>query len=262
MDSVVELLDGGTGEELFARGLPDDRKTWSARSVYDSNYHDLLKSVHKSFIEAGSSYITTNNYAINPGSGFTGETLTVLASTAGKLAYEARDEAYKSGLTKKSIKLCGSFPPLLESYRPDKILPHKEGVAVYADIAKSLNPYVDIFLCETLSSIEESLQAVEGISLVEKSKPIYISWTAFSSPKGCLRSGEPFPLAIETMIKVTKSDGSPKIGAFMLNCCEPELITSIYSNLFAEYPDLIKECKSRGIRFGAYGNRLTPHRSD
>lgn len=63
----VELLDGGSGEELFVRGLPDDRKHWSALAIIEPRYHPLLKAVHKSFIDVGANYITTGNYAIVPG---------------------------------------------------------------------------------------------------------------------------------------------------------------------------------------------------
>ena len=37
------ILDGGTGEELFLRGVPDDRKIWSAKAVVDSQYHSVLQ---------------------------------------------------------------------------------------------------------------------------------------------------------------------------------------------------------------------------
>ena len=62
--SAVMILDGGTGEELFLRGVPDDRKIWSAKAVVDATYHQALRDVHRSFIEAGSDAVTTNSYGI------------------------------------------------------------------------------------------------------------------------------------------------------------------------------------------------------
>lgn len=41
------LLDGGTGEELFRRGVPDDRSIWSAKAVVDNQYHGVLQQVHQ-----------------------------------------------------------------------------------------------------------------------------------------------------------------------------------------------------------------------
>jgi len=46
-NQAIFLLDGGTGEELFRRGMPDDRKTWSAKAVVEPKYHKVLKDVHK-----------------------------------------------------------------------------------------------------------------------------------------------------------------------------------------------------------------------
>jgi hypothetical protein len=51
----IILLDGGTGEELFRRGVPDDRQIWSAKAVVDSQYHNILKEVHKVSFDFSSS---------------------------------------------------------------------------------------------------------------------------------------------------------------------------------------------------------------
>ena len=37
------LLDGGTGEELFLRGVPDDRKIWSATAIVHEKYHSIVE---------------------------------------------------------------------------------------------------------------------------------------------------------------------------------------------------------------------------
>ena len=58
------LLDGGTGEKLFLRGVKDDRKIWSATAIVNKEYHGILEEVHRSFIDAGSQAITTNSYGI------------------------------------------------------------------------------------------------------------------------------------------------------------------------------------------------------
>ena len=58
----VLFLDGGTGEELFRRGVPDDRKIWSATAVVKSEHHETLRGVHRSYVEAGSAMITANSY--------------------------------------------------------------------------------------------------------------------------------------------------------------------------------------------------------
>ena len=120
----VLLLDGGTGEELLRRGMPDDRTTWSALAVSDPHYHTLLKDVH----------------------------------------------------------------PLVESYRPDLILPHEQGVETYGHMIDAMSEHVDGFLAETMSSVEESMQATFAVNQRAPRKPLLVSFTLNSVAQ--LRSGE------------------------------------------------------------------------
>ncbi len=55
------LLDGATGSELENRGIKMDN-SWCGTASLES---DTLKQIHKDYIEAGSSIITTNTYATN-----------------------------------------------------------------------------------------------------------------------------------------------------------------------------------------------------
>ena len=181
----VELLDGGTGEECFRLGVPDDRTIWSARALVDEQYHEIVRQVHRNFIIAGSQYITTNNYSVTPGVGLSAR-LEALTSVAAKLAVQARLECAQLGYS--GIRICGSLPPLVESYRPERVLPHDQAVTQYLRIVKSLNDSVDIFLAETLSSIAEATSAVQAVAEITSRKPIWVSWTLRSD--GRLRSGE------------------------------------------------------------------------
>lgn len=190
--SQTFLLDGGTGEELFRLGLPDDRKIWSAKAVVDPKYHALLQQVHKSFCSAGSRAITTNSYGIVPGVGFSREEISTHCETAARLAHEAVKGTDTLAL--------GSLGPLVESYRPDLTMEHGLGVATYAAMITAMESYVDCFLAETMSSVEESMQAVGAMSqTTAKQSPLLISYTLRTD--GCLRSGEAANLAIPRILK-------------------------------------------------------------
>merc|ERR1711862_897786 len=117
---------GGTGEELFLRGVPDDRKIWSATAVVQERYNSILNDVHQSFIQSGSDMITTNSYGIIPGAGFSKEDIKTYVDQAGKIAFESA----KNNNGARSL-VCGSLGPLVESYRPDLIMEHKSGVEYY-----------------------------------------------------------------------------------------------------------------------------------
>ena len=177
----VLILDGGTGEELFFLGVPDDRKIWSATAVVKPEYHSILEQVHQSFVEAGADAVTTNSYGIVPGVGFATPEIIQHVACAGKIARECVPE---------SILVLGSLGPLVESYRPDLIMTHDEGVTVYTAMAKALAPYVDSFLAETMSSFEECIQVVDAVNSLTSTemRPIMVSFTL--DGKGNFRSGE------------------------------------------------------------------------
>lgn len=80
------LLDGGTGEELIANGVPYDSKIWSARAITEEQYHTTVQKVHTSFITSGCDAITTNSYGIVPGVGFTKSEIARYCDAAGHIA--------------------------------------------------------------------------------------------------------------------------------------------------------------------------------
>jgi S-methylmethionine-dependent homocysteine/selenocysteine methylase len=191
----VFILDGGTGEELIRRGVPDDRKIWSATALVHPEYHDTLKAVHKSFLAAGADAVTTNSYGVTPGVGFTLNEIAQHCATASRIARDAVTEhATAARTTSTSIEndglVFGSLGPLIESYRADKIMEHDQGVAVYTRMAQAMAGSVDAFLAETLSSVEESMQAVHAIGDLSEAlrRPVMISYSLDGN--GDLRSGE------------------------------------------------------------------------
>lgn len=198
-DRII-LLDGGLGEELLNHGVPYDAKIWSARALVDSEYHTVVQKVHTMFIEAGAQCITTNSYGIVPGVGFTDHgDISELACIAGQLARAAVTE----GSNKEENRfVLGSLGPLVESYRPDRILSRNEGVAYYTTLICALQPYVDAFIAETLSTTEEAQQVIDAIGKGDHAlpfiSPLLISFTLQSN--GHLRSQETVVEALSTLL--------------------------------------------------------------
>lgn len=282
LKSEVLLLDGGTGEELFARNVPDDRKIWSAIALRDVVHHETLKSVHKDFIKSGSRCVTCNNFGVTPGVGFSVEELKELTTRAGRLAYIAREEAMaelKTTVVDKdddvsntyTIILMGSLPPLVESYRPDKVMEREHGIEVYRTILSCLDEYVDVWLAETLSSSEEVCMAVSAV--VEwnnrtddtkvngeeaNKKKMFVSMTVRED--GRIRSGEKASDAVHKILEHADSiGGKGLIQAVLFNCSMPEDITLALKDI---KETMHGELEERGILVGAYPNRLTKIQSD
>lgn len=243
------ILDGGTGEELFRRGVPDDRKIWSATAVVNEQYHQSLTDVHRSFIDAGSDAITTNSYGITPGVGFSRDDIVKYVGMAGQLAKRSTNNS-------KNTIVFGSLGPLVESYRPDLVSEHTEGVEYYKLMASALSPNIDCFLAETISSVEESSQAIEAVgSLPSETKlPMMVSYTLNSA--GNIRSGEAVTDAIPKVVDYADKQDLDLVGV-MFNCAEPEAITKAFEEISAQ-DSLQQLLKRTDIKLGAYANRLTP----
>ena len=222
--SEALILDGGTGEELFLRGVPDDRKIWSAKAIVDAQYHSILEEVHNSFIDAGSHAITTNSYGITPGVGFVdGEEVKRLVAISGQIARRVVTKTSSSNPTASNptALVLGSLGPLVESYRPDLIMKHDDGVKAYQFLIEGLYPNIDIYLAETMSCLDEACQAVDAISKfyngnqnqVHIKHPLLVSFTLNS--EGQSKKGEP---VIEVIPKLIQYAHEKKVECEFLHC--------------------------------------------
>jgi len=232
------LLDGGMGQELVARGVDPNGGLWSAKALLDEP--ETVLAVHRDYVAAGADVITTNSYASTrrrlDACGIDGAFLRC-NQAAGELARQAADEA------DRDVRVAGSLPPLHGSYRPDRVRPVEELEPLYREQAERLAEYVDVFLCETMSSASEALAAAKGAAAT--GKPVWVSWTVADDASGTLRSGEPIAQAVAALEGVA-------VEALLLNCSMPESIA-------AALPHLAREA---GRPFGAYANGFTAIAAD
>jgi len=254
----VFLLDGGTGEELFRRNVPDDRKIWSATALVHPQYHDTLEAVHCSFLKNGSRAVTTNSYGVVPGVGFEETEITKYMDLAGQIARRAVKKHESSDTVTNPCFVFGSLGPLVESYRADLILPHEEGVKCYRRACQALLPYADAMLGETMSCIKESLQVLDGVAEVAEEKKqqlsILISYTLDSN--GNFRDGQVVTQGIQQILEQAKTKNNVKLLGILFNCCEPEALTIALEKINSD-KDLVNILSDSDVLLGAYANRLT-----
>ncbi len=208
------ILDGSMGNELLKRTNKPSSGLWSAQFLIDSP--NLVKEVHQAYIDVGAQVITTNTYSTIP-SYLQKENKTHLMhdliAKAGEIAREVADE------NAQEIIVAGSLPPLDESYRPDLVPDEADSIPIYEELIDGLNPFVDIFLCETVSSIPETSNILKAVSnAAEKDKKIWLSWTLLEDKSTRLRSKE----TIEEAFELAESFN---IDAYLFNCTDPIAIT-------------------------------------
>src|SRR5262245_24002669 len=213
------LLDGGMGRELRARGVPIRNTIWSANALLVAK--DVVLQIHKDYIEAGADIITTNTYGViknDLAKEGIADKFAELKRLAGKLAIQASRSA------DEGVAVAASLPPLRGSYRPDLVGAAEELMPLYREQCEILEPYSDLFLCETMSSGDEALAAVTAAC--EFGKPVWVSWTLADDGSGKLRSGE-------TIADAAKKIAALPVSGFLVNCCVPEAIDAAMPQLAA-----------------------------
>ena len=219
----VRILDGGMGQELLARGMEPNGTLWSANALLHKKYHKLLLDTHLDFIKAGAEVIVTTTFTtrkIRLRDNNVEDKFEYLNKKAGEIAQKAK-KIYPSTL------IAGGLPPQYLTYEADTRSENEIRNDFYHQ-AKILNPFVDFFYFDVLSSVREFKIAIECIK--EFDKPYLIG--AHISEGTKLPSNE----SISEIITKIKHD---KLLGIILSCISPE-----------NYDLNLKEIKNLNIPFG------------
>ena len=272
MAQHVIILDGGTGRELKAIGAPFRQPEWSAAALIDNDGPPFVTRVHERFADAGAEVITTNSYALVPfhiGEARWRARGSELATLAGALA--RRVAAARPGL-----RVAGCLPPVCGSYRAD-LFDANVAAPVLTELVRSLAPFVDFYLAETLSSIAE-VQQVHDVLAAERAAAVDLGgptppselWVSFTiddegvdsttlaegnaqqqpaplSPR--LRSGEGIADAVAAALQCGAS-------AVLFNCSQPEVMSAAVTVAVAT----VRGAGSTA-HVGVYANAFPPQRA-
>jgi len=208
----IFLLDGGMGQELTHRSPKPPDNLWSTRVLLDE--YNLVVDLHKDFIKAGADGITLNSYCITPHR-LKRHNLENMFLTLQQKAIAAAKQAINEISIDRQVKILGCLPPLIASYHRTVGINRKEAIEIYKKMIDIQEKHVDIFICETVSSIEEA--EIVTTAALETGKKVWLSFTIDEDDGSLLRSGEQLKLALQEF------DNS-KIDAFLLNCSPPEAI--------------------------------------
>ncbi|MGK7752769.1 MULTISPECIES: homocysteine S-methyltransferase family protein [unclassified Roseovarius] len=228
----VTLLDGSIGQELVKRSGDRATPLWSTQVMID--HPKLVGEVHLDYFAAGATVATTNTYAVLRDRleriGLQ-DRVGQLTDTAVRAARRARAASGGKG------RVAGAIGPLVQSYKPETCPPAAEAAKLYAEPVALMKDHVDLFLLETMSSVDQAegaLRAATGQGL-----PVWLAVSVEDHDGTRLRSGEPVGALAETV-------GRHAPDAVLVNCSRPEAIGAAL--------DIIK---GFGVPFGAYANGFT-----
>lgn len=230
---AITLLDGGMGQELLKRSSKEITPLWSTQVMIDDP--EIVYELHADFIRAGSRVITLNAYTMTPerlARDAQIEDFEKLQLAAVSAATRARNSVGIPG-----VRIAGCLPPLVASYHAEVAPEYEAMLESYSKIVSIQAPHVDLFLCETMSSIAEAKAAL--VTAKKSGLPVWVSLTIEDNGQSVLRSGEPLVEAI-AMLDEFGAD------AKLLNCSKPEAISASWSKMKSD----------QGLT-GAYANGFT-----
>ncbi len=190
----VLVLDGATGSELIARGIPA-----SAIARANVDHPDLVLAVHRAYVDAGAEAITANTFGANrwrlPGGR---EEAVRLASAGIQLARQA---ALAAG--GRAVFVLGSIGPLGRVVGAD--ITAAEAEEAFAEVALAMaDANADGFALETMPSTTEAAAALAAVRRVSR-LPVF----------ACRSIERADPIELGEFARAMESGGAAAVG---VNC--------------------------------------------
>ena len=219
----TRILDGGMGQELLARGMKANGTLWSANALLQEKYHQLLLDTHLDFINSGAEVIVTTTFTtrrLRLRDNDVEDRFEYLNTKAGEIAKKAKD-------LNPHILIAGGLPPQYLTYEADTRSDNEIKENFYEQ-AKLLDPFIDFFYFDVLSSVREFKLAIEAIESFNK--PYLIG--------AHVSEGVKLPSS-ENISKIITTIDHKNLLGIILSCVSPE-----------NYEKNLDEIKSLGIPFG------------
>lgn len=236
----IRILDGGMSRELQRLGAELKQPEWSALALI--NAPDIVRQVHAEFIEAGADVVTTNSYALVPfhiGEERFRKDGASLIALSGRLAREAADA---SG---RNVTVAGSLPPIFGSYEPQNF--DASRVQDYLGVlVENLDPFVDVWLGETLSLIAEGEAVRQAVA--KTGKPFWISFT-LDDDTAQVSGAEPKLRSGETVRAAAEWAAGSGAAALLFNCSKPEVMKAAVETAATTFKE-----KDASLEIGVYAN--------
>jgi homocysteine S-methyltransferase len=187
-DGRVVVLDGATGTELERLGAAMDDAAWCALATLSDP--DLLRQVHRSYIDAGANVITTNTYAscrhMLEAAGQGDQVASILRQTV-RLAREARDAAAPDRPVAIAGAISHMHPHVIGGDGEDlaRRPTETQQAANYREMAELLaEAGVDLILLEMMSDPDRARHIVPAA--LATGLPVWVGFTCKTDARGKL----------------------------------------------------------------------------
>lgn len=227
------VIDGALGTELERSGCDLNDKLWSSKVLIDNP--NVVKKIHRSYLDAGADCITTSSYQSSIAGfmahGFDEPQSYALIRKSSEIAVQARDEFWQSltdseranrskPLIAASLGPYGAFLANGSEYRGDYPLDEEVLFNFYRPrIAALIEGGADLLGCETLPSSGEALVLIK---LLENEFPSAQAWFAFSAKdREHISNGE----HIGDVVRAVAPHAA--VTAIGINCTPPQYLDTL-----------------------------------
>lgn len=209
-DDRIYFFDGGYGTFLQSRGLP----AGMSPEIFGLERPDVIKSVHKDYVDAGANVLTTNTF---------GGSRPKLGADFDVIGLNREMTLIARSVAGDNVFVGGSVGPTGHFVQPLGEMTFKEMVEIYKEQIQGLvEGGVDLILGETHFDLAEARAVVIAAREV-CDLPVAISMT-FESPAACLTGTSPL-----TFIDTMQNMGVELMGT---NCSAgPEQILEVLKNM-------------------------------
>ena len=226
MINKIKLLDGSMSFPMEHLGYNLKNKLWTGMALISDP--DIIKNIHKDYINAGADYISTSTYQVSYDRL---QNMGYQSSEIKKVFQKSIDlvkEAIKESRSKKEIKIVGSFGPFA-SYDPNA----SEYVGKYNSTDDEIKNFhlnniniieetdLDIILYETIPCLRE-IKVLSKV-LSQTNKEIWISITCNENIE--FRDGSSFKEACKIISQIEQ------ITTLGINCFSPLLVEKALKEL-------------------------------
>ncbi len=194
------LLDGATGTELIKRGMPSG----SCTEAWILQHPNFLVQIQKGYVAAGSQILLAPTFGANRGS-------------LARYQLEDQVEEYNRRLISLTKQAAGPETLIAADLAPIGLgADHQQDlVSIYLQQASACQASdADLFVVETMISLEEAEAAVRAIRAVSR-LPILV--TCVCNCLGTLPCGGTAAQMLRTLEPLS-------IDGFGMNCCTPDVI--------------------------------------
>ncbi len=237
----IILLDGATGSELQARGVPMDHASWSGKAL--KTHPDTVREIHEDYIRAGADIVTANSFSsARPAlaDAGLGDETRELNALAVKLAQEARDNVavdrpvYVAGSMSTYGGTMATKVPSLSAADDGKDFYHEQ-----ADILAEAG--AELLVLEMMTDIEQATLCTQAA--LSTGLPVWIGFTIQRAESGDLIMDEiekniPFAKCLDALLSLGGSAVTVMHSEIENTAPGLEIVKERWDGSLGAYPNL------------------------